>query len=239
LTRNFFKRACAYIFDILILSVLVSLLSYLPILNPNREQYSEKYNELIMVREQLDKNEISLDEFEQAYKPIAYELYRLNTNYVVIDLVCVLLYFVVFQYFFDGQTLGKRLFQIKIVSNNDEPLTILNYFLRAIVLSNVLISIALQCIVHFMSVDSYYEVYQNVNLVGSLILYIIVAMVLVRYDGRGLHDFVGNTKVIVIEKEMEEKKERKKEEQKVLESEYEIKEKKVTKKKSKRKENTK
>ena len=47
LTGTLFKRLGAYVFDILIVSMLVSLLSYLPILNPNRTQYSEKYNELV------------------------------------------------------------------------------------------------------------------------------------------------------------------------------------------------
>ena len=71
MTGLFFKRAGAYIVDIIIVALVVSLLSFIPFLNPNRVLYSEKYNELVMVREQLDKNEISMEENTQAYKPIA------------------------------------------------------------------------------------------------------------------------------------------------------------------------
>lgn len=220
---TFFKRACAYVLDFVIISLLVSLLSFVPFLNPNRVQYSEKYNELLEVRDQYVESQISEEEFEQAYKPIAYEIYRLNTNYVIIDLVCVLLYFGVFQYFFEGQTVGKKLFGIRVVSNNENKLTLLNFILRSIVLSNVIISIALQCIVHFMDVEHYYPVYSNVNLVGTIILYIILFMALVRQDGRGLHDFVGGTKVIFTADYDEKKRMKIAEEQKVLESEYEIK----------------
>ncbi len=220
---TFFKRAFAYILDFVIISLFVSLLSFVPFLNPNRVQYSEKYNELLEVRDQYVDNKISQEEFEQAYKPIAYEIYRLNTNYVAIDLVCVMLYFGVFQYLFEGQTLGKKLFGLRVVSNNKNKLSMLNFILRAIVLCNVFVSIALQCIVHFMNAENYYPVYNNVNLVGTIILYIILFMVLVRQDGRGIHDLVGGTKVIFTTDYDEKKKKKIAEEQKVLESEYEIK----------------
>ena len=206
MNHTFFKRIGAYVLDVLIVSLLVSLLSYVPFLNPSRDAYSEKYNELVNLQEQYTSNEISLDEYNQAFVPIAYEIYRYNTYYVIIDLVCTLLYFGVLQFFCKGQTIGKKLFQIRVVSNDERPLTIVNFILRTVVLSNMIISIALQCIVHFMDVDHYYMVYENVNLVGSIILYIMLFMIVVRADGRGLHDFVANTKVILDDPQVKEDK---------------------------------
>ncbi len=234
MTKIFSRRAGAYIFDVIIISLVVMLLSYIPILNPHRRAYSEKYNELVMVNEKMQNNEISMEEYEQAYKPLAYEIYRLNTNYVIIDLVCLLLYFGVFQYVFRGQTLGKRLFQIQVVSVDEKPLTLLNFILRTVVLSNIIISILLQCIVHFMSVNDYYSIYNNVNMVGSVILYITLFMVLARQDGRGLHDFVGNTKVILTDELIQEKQEKIKKEQEVLVHEMEVREVQTEKKKKKK-----
>ena len=233
LTGTLFKRLGAYVFDILIVSMLVSLLSYLPILNPNRTQYSEKYNELVNVYEQYSKSEISESEYTEAGIPITYELYRLNVYYVVIDIVIVILYFGMLPYFLKGQTLGKRLFQLRIVGVKDKPLSIVNYLLRCVVLNNVLISIALQCIVYFMSVDTFYPVYQNVNLVGYIILYISLFMIIVRRDGRGLHDMVANTKVVYIG---ETQANALLEEQKVMESEMEVKPKESNKEKKEKKE---
>lgn len=228
LTGTLFKRLGAYVFDILIVSMLVSLLSYLPILNPNRTQYSEKYNELVNVYEQYSQSEISESEYTEAGIPITYELYRLNIYYVAIDIVIVILYFGVLPYFLKGQTLGKRLFQLRIVGAKDKPLSIVNYLLRCVVLNNVIISIVLQCIVYFMSVDTFYPVYQNVNLVGYIILYISLFMIIVRRDGRGLHDMVANTKVVYIG---ETKANALLQEQQVMESEMEVKPKEVKKEK--------
>ena len=197
LNGTFFKRVGAYILDILIVSLIVYLLSFIPFLNPNHNAYTEKYNELLNLQQQYTNNEISTEDYETAFKPIAYEIQSLETNYVVIDLVIVLLYFAVLQYFCKGQTIGKKLFQIRVVSNDKTPLTIVNYLLRSIVLNNVLISIILQCVIHFMNSENYFNVYQNVNLVGNIITYIIIFMIIVRNDGRGLHDYIANTKVVL------------------------------------------
>ena len=232
MNHTFFKRIGAYVLDVLILSLLVSLLSYVPFLNPSRDAYSEKYNELVNLQEQYTSNEISLDEYNQAFVPIAYEIYRYNTYYVIIDLVCTLLYFGVLQFFCKGQTIGKKLFQIRVVSNDERPLTIVNFILRTVVLSNMIISIALQCIVHFMDVDHYYMVYENVNLVGSIILYIMLFMIVVRADGRGLHDFVANTKVVLDDPQVKEDKVEA--EQKIIDLEAKEEKKSAPKKKTKK-----
>ena len=232
MNHTFFKRIGAYVLDVLIVSLLVSLLSYVPFLNPSRDAYSEKYNELVNLQEQYTSNEISLDEYNQAFVPIAYEIYRYNTYYVIIDLVCTLLYFGVLQFFCKGQTIGKKLFQIRVVSNDERPLTIVNFILRTVVLSNMIISIALQCIVHFMDVDHYYMVYENVNLVGSIILYIMLFMIVVRADGRGLHDFVANTKVVLDDPQVKEDKVEA--EQKIIDLEAKEEKKSAPKKKTKR-----
>lgn len=221
MTGTFFKRLLAFILDILIVSLVVTLLSYIPFLNPNRDAYSEKYNELVNVYEQVEKNEISQEEYNEAAIPISYELYRLNIPTILVDIVCSLLYFGVLPFFMDGQTIGKRLFQLRVVSANDKPLNIVNYLLRAVVLRNILISLALLAVIYFMDASNYYNVYQNVNLVGYIIMYINLFMIVMRQDNRGLHDFVANTKVVFTQEEMENRLEKIEEEQKVLEKELE------------------
>ena len=193
-----FKRAGAYLLDLVIVALVVSLLSYVPILNPNRVAYSEKYNELSNLYTQFTNNEISREEYEEAYVPISYDLYRLNANYVILDIVAVLLYFGVLPFFTGGQTIGKKLFNLRISSVDDKPLTIFNYLLRALVLHNIIISILEILIVYLMTADSFFYVYKNVNMVGYIITYITLFMVIVRKDNRGLHDMVARTKVVKI-----------------------------------------
>ena len=44
-----------------------------------------------------------------------------------------------------------------------------------------------------MKQDNYYGLYQNINLVSYIIMYITLFFMLVRTDGRGLHDILANT----------------------------------------------
>ena len=212
-----FKRAGAYLLDLVIVTLIVSLLSYIPILNPNRVAFSEKYNELSNLYTQYSKNEISNDEYEEAYIPISYDMYRLNSNYVILDIVIVLLYFGVLPFFTGGQTIGKKLLNLRITSIDDNELTLVNYLLRALILNNIIISIMEITVVYTMKVDNFFNVYSNINLVGYIITYITLFMVIVKRDNRGLHDLVARTKVIKISEDKIE------EEQAILVHEQEIK----------------
>lgn len=214
-----YKRIFAYVLDILLVTLLTTVINYIPVLNANKSDYEEKYNELLNVNEQYQKSEISKDEYEQAYEPIAYEVYRLNTNYTITNIILVVLYFGVLPFFLNGQTLGKKLFQIRIVSANDKPLTLVNYLLRCIVLNNTLISIASLITVYQMDVDHFYPVYQNINIVGYIIIYLTLFMALVRKDNRGLHDLVAGTKVELTDEGKAMQLKKLEEEQKVLEAE--------------------
>lgn len=193
---TFLKRFSAYIVDYFIITIVIYAIMLLPFVNPHNEEYQTKYNELINVNEQFMNEEINKEEYDAAFVPIAYDLYRLNGSYVIVSTICFLAYFGVFQYFFKGQTLGKKLFRFKVVSSNDKELTLVNYILRAVVLYNILIPILELFVVSFWNVDTYLPIYQNVNMVGYVIMYITIFMILVRKDGRGLHDFVANTKVL-------------------------------------------
>ena len=191
--KTLLKRFGAYFIDYLIVTVIIYGVMLLPFANPHREEYNTKYNEVVRVNEQFQNNEISSEEFNEAIIPIAYDLYRLNTSYVVISTICFIGYFVIFQYIYKGQTIGKKLFKLKVVSTNDKPLTIANYLVRALVLYNILIPIIELIIVFAMKQDNYYGLYQNINLVSYIIMYITLFFMLVRTDGRGLHDILANT----------------------------------------------
>lgn len=224
------KRIAAYLLDFLLVLLFVTLLSYVPFLNPHRTEYSEKYNELVNVYDQYADKEISEAEYREAYVPIAYEMYRLNTNYVILDMIIVILYFAVLPFFFQGQTIGKKLFQLRIVSKDGNELTIVSYLLRAVVLNNVIISILLQVIVYVMDVNSYDFFYRNVNLAGYIIQYATLFLAFVRRDGRGLHDLIAGTKVVFTEEHTVKRLEQIAKEEKVLESELEEEKKKRPKK---------
>ena len=201
--KTLLKRLGAYLIDYLIVTVIIYGVMLLPFVNPHKEEYNTKYNEVVRVNEQFQNNEISSEEFNEALIPIAYDLYRLNGSYVIVSTICFIGYFVIFQFLYKGQTIGKKIFKLKLASANDKPLSMVNYLVRAIILYNILIPIIELIIVFTMSSENYYNVYQNVNLVSYIIMYITLFFMLVRTDGRGLHDILANT---IVKDESEEVK---------------------------------
>ena len=204
--KTLLKRLGAYLIDYLVVTVIIYGVMLLPFVNPHKEEYNTKYNEVVRVNEQYQNNEISSEEFNEALIPIAYDLYRLNGSYVIVSTICFIGYFVIFQFLYKGQTIGKKIFKLKLASANDKPLSMVNYLVRAIILYNILIPIIELIIVFTMSSENYYNVYQNVNLVSYIIMYITLFFMLVRTDGRGLHDILANT-IVKDEKEIETKQE--------------------------------
>ena len=204
--KTLLKRLGAYLIDYLVVTVIIYGVMLLPFVNPHKEEYNTKYNEVVRVNEQFQNNEISSEEFNEALIPIAYDLYRLNGSYVIVSTICFIGYFVIFQFLYKGQTIGKKIFKLKLASANDKPLSMVNYLVRAIILYNILIPIIELVIVFTMSSENYYNFYQNVNLVSYIIMYITLFFMLVRTDGRGLHDILANT-IVKDEKEIEIKQE--------------------------------
>lgn len=230
-----FRRVIAYLLDLFLVGVISSFIAFIPFLNPNKEQYNEKYDQVLELFSKYQREEITYEEYETQFKYASYDLNKLNINYVVIDFVVLIAYFGIFQWQRKGQTLGKQLMKLKVVANKEEKdLNFLSYFIRTIILNNLIISFLQIGTLYLFDVEHFYPYYSNLNIVGYILLYITIFLIFIRLDHRGLHDFVANTKVISI---MEENKEEKKSKEKddVEEAKYEEKKKEIKQKSTKTK----
>ena len=115
--------------------------------------------------------------------------------------MCIMLYFIVIQFYFGGQTLGKKILKLKVVSNNDKKLSIVNFLIRSLVVNELFINI-LNVIFLFVLSKGNYLVYNKIIYVITYILEMAILFTIV-FDkhNRGLHDYISNTKVIELNKE--------------------------------------
>lgn len=240
------KRVMAYIIDILIVSIVVSLFVGQSFINPYVDEYNKYYEEYMDLYQQVQDGEV--DTTTEEYKDNVIELsYNVNKYKVVsssISLVATFLYFAVLQWALKGQTLGKKIMKIRVVANNeDKKLNVGNYMLRSIILNNIVFSIILIVGVFIFKANGYYNLMSVVSYLQLLVTTVIMLMVVLRKDFRGLHDFVAGTKVIDLNPAIVEEPvaPMKKEEKKVIETkEVEVKEEKTeTKKKTTTKNKTK
>ena len=195
------KRVMAYLMDFLFITILVSLIVNIKFINPYLDNYRktyDEYNELI-----TDVNEDKLNVESSEYKTKIVELtYDLNKYRVIsasISSILFLGYFGVLQYFLNGQTLGKKIMKIKIASANNKKLTILNFITRSVILNNIIFSVLLIVGVFVFSKSNYYYLSLVVSYLELLVMSLIVLMLVLRKDNRGLHDLITNTRVVSVD----------------------------------------
>ena len=120
----------------------------------SQEEYDELlkkeiYNDILT--ENYEDNKISKGEYKEITNKINESLTNLTKDYnyilgkiaisdSIITIVTTLLYFGVIQYILKGQTVGKKLLNLQVVSASKKELNILNYILRSLIINNVLLN---------------------------------------------------------------------------------------------------
>lgn len=158
------------------------------------EKLSKKsYNKLIS---KLDRD------YNKSYEKVYYKLEKYNIIYNIIYIIVVFLYFVLFNIITNGATLGKKLLRLRIVNNKDkeEKVSIFSYIIRCILLYQPLSYLTRVVLLKFLGVSDYYTVNSIIYNIHSYLEFIILTFVIVRLDGRGLHDLISNTRVIMLDK---------------------------------------
>lgn len=189
------KRIIAFVIDIVIVSLVVSLINLLP-LDPYKDKYKdayEKYNEVVQKSTEDDKNDYKDEIIE-----LNYEVYKYRTYSSMFSATALILYFGVLPLVMNGQTLGKKIMKLRVVSNNEKKLNFWKYLIRIVILNNIWLSLINIGAVYVVSGVKFYYVTYVISMLSSLIYMLNLIMVMFRKDNRGLHDMVAGTKVILV-----------------------------------------
>jgi len=212
------KRFIAYAIDILIVSMISSLITSNTLINKDFKKYMdtyEKYEEIVdkyeddkeALQEALEYEAITDDEYDVKLEKLNdsfnednvsynYKLIKLSIVSTIVSMLVILLYFVVIQYYFNGQTVGKKIMKLRVVSNSSKKLNILNYLFRSLILNSVLINTLSIIMVIVLSKNDYLIYNEIIYVVNYIMEMAIIFMMGFTKDNRGLQDYVANTKVI-------------------------------------------
>lgn len=163
------------------------------------------------ITSRYDDKIIDSDEYDNILETI-YDLYKTDTiaynyrlsklNFIssIILIICLILYFVLIQYLLKGQTLGKRIFNLKIVNKDNNVPSIINLLLRELILTGILITIAQIICLFTLNANDYYNVSYYIQIISYGMEIAILFTTLISSSNRGLHDIISGTSVIEVSK---------------------------------------
>ena len=193
---SFWKRIAAYFVDCFIIAFVCSLFvrqlpNYYKIEKLNNESNSilTEYSEVISSGD-VDK----MDVYNEKVSDFNYELKKLSIFSTMLSITLYSLYVIVFLRYNNGQTVGKKLFKLEVSSNNGDALTIKQTLIRSIVLYPIVFELIDICIISILSKSLYIDVSSWLSLLQGALF---IACVITTIFGRGLHDRLAGTNVIV------------------------------------------
>lgn len=189
----FLQRAVAFFIDAIILTFCVSMIAGFFVNTTAIDKINTQLQDLII---NLENSEISYVSYVKEVAVLGLQSQKLNGMTTLITILFEILYFVVYPIYNSGQTIGKKLLNIKIVSKNGE-LTMNQMIGRGLLVNSILLNMILITVVTFVN-DPMHYLYINgsFELLQYMFYFITILMVMFRKDHVSLHDVITNTRVI-------------------------------------------
>lgn len=190
----FFQRLFAFLIDSAIVVFASSLLAT-PFIN------SDKINELndksIELMEKRKDNKISDNEYLAEYMNITYDVAKNEGVISLINIIASLVIFVVIPLYKNGQSIGKKLFRIKITSDNGD-LSMNQLIFRSFIANSILVNLISVILMLFLSKNNYFYCYGLFVVIQYIINVLSIFLIICRKDGKAIHDLLVKTQVVKI-----------------------------------------
>lgn len=189
---NFLKRFLAYLIDIILVGTIMGIIGAI-FTTKNATVLSNQFLEL---NEQVINTKLDFGIYYSRVADITLSLDRENFMINIINCVIIILYFVVLPLYKNGQTLGKKIFKIKIVREDKEDLTANELIIRNIVVNGLLNTFLAFCLVFLLSGFEYFTITSILGFIQFVLVVVSACMIIFRKDKKGLHDIITKTKVV-------------------------------------------
>ena len=190
----FSQRVLAFLIDLVLLSMITSLITmFIPV----NDTATKLYEEQNRVLEGYVEGTVSMEEYVNQMVDISYDISRQTVIVSIVTIVISILYYVVYPCYNNGQTLGKKLMKIKIKKTDDTDLSMNDLLIRGMINNSILVNIISIILVLFLSKDLYLSTSSLLNIIQYLVLIISLIMIAFTKNAQGLHDKVCKTEVVV------------------------------------------
>jgi len=190
----FSQRVLAFLIDLVLLSMITSLIT---MFIPMNDTATKLYEEQNRVLEDYVAGNVPMEEYVNQMIDLGYDISKQTVIISIVGVVISLLYYVVYPCYNNGQTFGKKLMKIKIKKTNDKELSMNDLLIRSMINNSILVNIITIALVLFLSKDLYLSMSSLLSSVQYLVLIISLIMIAFTKNAQGLHDKVVHTEVVM------------------------------------------
>lgn len=188
------KRAAAYLIDILIVGLLLGVIITV---KEKDQKVMQLRSDLNIVNEVFASKEMRFSEYFDRYTTINQQLEQECVIYMIFNILFILCYFVILPYFWNGQTVGKRIMKIRVVSNTEEKISIVNYLIRNVIATGLGYMVLILLFLYVLPNKMYFIFASILSFIQLILVIISISMILYRKDKRAMHDILSTTKVVL------------------------------------------
>ena len=202
----FSQRFFAVIIDMIIVFLITRYVISMPIasFNPNISRLDEEMN---INTKYVLSGDINLQTYINQSIDINHDIARQTGLITIINILFSIVYFIIIPFHKNGQTIGKKLLRIRVVSSDPiKELTANNFAIRSLIINGILFTMFVLFLALLASRGVYalgILIFVSMQLIITLVCLIGVA---VKEDGRGLHDKLACTLVVRDEVKVREEK---------------------------------
>ena len=190
----FSQRFVAFMIDLILVSFITSLVTAII---PTNSSIDKLYDQQVKIVENYTAKKITMQEYVNQLVDINYDIAKQTGIITLISIAISLLYYVLYVYKNDGQSIGKKMMKIKIKKKDkDKELTMNDLLFRTMILQGTLVSIIGFCTILFLDKDTYLATNSLLNLIQYSILIISFFLIAFTKERQGLHDMVAKTEVV-------------------------------------------
>ena len=191
----FRRRLFAYAIDMVILSLILSIINSLFPIDDSLKVLSQQ---LMDLSNSFSNNEISFYTFINRYAVINFSVAKLSFLPNLVNVFFSICYFVVYPLYNNGSSIGKKLVKLRVVNSDDSYVSTNRMLLRYMFIDSIGVSLLSLSFLFVLS-DVYYMVFVLfLDFLQFIIVISRIFMVLYRQDFRSLPDLIAGTKVIEV-----------------------------------------
>lgn len=190
----FSQRFVAFMIDLILVSFITSLVTAII---PTNSSIDKLYDQQVKIVENYTNQKITMQEYVNQLVDINYDIAKQTGIITLVSIAISLLYYVLYVYKNDGQSIGKKMMKIKIQKKDkDKELTMNDLLFRTMILQGTLVSIIGFGTILFLDKDTYLATNSLLNLIQYSILIISFFLIAFTKERQGLHDMVAKTEVV-------------------------------------------